>query len=366
MSTLTTADDVTASPRPRAATGPGAPLRSELSRLLHRRLVVALLALGALALVVATVALFATHGKDVAGARVKAQADFQQYVTDQRMYYDQCVADPTIPDDQLAGACGTGEVDDFTTADSFFVDPRLFADQGLPVLAVGTTVVGAVILALVGATGVGADWSSRTMVSLLTWQPRRLRFLATRLGAVALLALAASLVAQALALGLGALVVATRGTFDPTPELESGSYMGSAGQALISQSHFWRDLLSLQGRGVLLMVLAALVAAAIATITRGTGGFLGVALVWLVVIEIGAQALLASKAPALSAWTLTQSAAAAVTPGGLRLYLGEVQTATGMQSSSRLVSNLEGLSHLGLLAVVAVLAAGLLLRRRDL
>ncbi len=358
--------DTTASPRPRAATGLGAPLASEISRLLHRRLVLALLAVGAVALVVAGVALFATHGTDVTGARVTAEADYQRSLADQRSYRAQCLADPGIPEGEKQVQCGTGEADSQLSADSFFVDPRLRADQGLPELAIGTTVVGAVLLALVGATAVGADWSSRTMLSLLTWQPRRLRFLATRLGAITVLSLAASVLAQALALGMGALVVATRGTFDATPELPSGTYVGSAGQAMLAQAHFWRDLLSLQARGIAVMVLAALVAAGLATLTRGTGGFLGVTLAWLVLVEVAGQALLLGRAPSLVPWTLTQSAAAALQPGGLRLYLDQVQTPRGFEQRTQLVSNLDGLSHLGLLAVVVLVAAGVLLRRRDL
>lgn len=364
---ITRDGDATISPRPRAATGPGSPLRSEVSRLLHRRLVLALLAAGVVALAVAAVALFATHSTDIAGARVSAQADYERNVAQTNQYRDQCLKDPAIPDDQREMMCGPPP-DESMSPDSFFTDPRLRADQGLPQLAVGVTVVGGVLLALIGATATGADWSSRTMVSLLTWQPRRLRFLGTRLGAIALLAAVAGVLAQVLALGLGAIVVSTRGTWATTPpDTRAGMYVGAGvGRALLPAEHFWRDLLSLQARGVLLMVLAAVVAAALATITRSTGGFLGVALGWLVLVEGAGQALLLSRLPSLLPWTLTQSVTAAIAPGGSRLYLGEQVVNGQLTARSVLVTNLDGLGHLGLLAVVVVAVAAVLLRRRDL
>nr|WP_284289349.1 hypothetical protein [Angustibacter aerolatus] len=67
---------------------------------------------------------------------------------------------------------------------------------------------GAALLAvLVGGTAMGADLASRAMVTLLAWEPRRLRFLATRYTAVALASLAIGVLLQAITLGLGALTV---------------------------------------------------------------------------------------------------------------------------------------------------------------
>ena len=110
---------------------------------------------------------------------------------------------------------------------------------------------------------------------------------------------------------------------------------------------------------MLLTVLAAVIAAAIATITRSTGGFLGVALGWFVIVELAGQGLLASMSPGLARWTLTQNVAALIGPGG-------VNTFGGFGSRTICLSNLNRFWHLALVAgVVSVLAAGLL-RRRDL
>jgi hypothetical protein len=84
------------------------------------------------ALLVASAALFFTHGTDVAGARAKAQADYTRAVDDQRQYREQCLRDPNIPTDAKEQACGQAEPDPAMTADAFYEDPRLRADQGLP------------------------------------------------------------------------------------------------------------------------------------------------------------------------------------------------------------------------------------------
>ncbi len=345
---------------PRAATGAGAPLRAELQRLRHRRLVVALLGFGLVLLLGAGAIVFATHGTDVAGARAKAQVEAQRAVVDQRAFREQCLADPTVPEADREAACGPA--DGFgLEASAFYQDPRLFADQALPGFAFGVAIVGALLMGLVGATAVGADWSTRAVITLLTWQPRRLRWLGTRLTAVALLAAATGVVAQALGLGLGALLVATRGTFAATP-----TGPDSGGDAVLDQAHFWRDLVLLQGRGVVLVVVFALLAACLATVTRSTGGFLGVALGWFVGVEVAGQGLLVAYAPGLAQWTLTQNAAGLLTPGGVPIFLGEQVVNGSLQSTTRQLTNLAAFWHLGVFVLVAALAAGVLLRRRDL
>ena len=368
MSTTTLADDVTTSPRPRAATGPGSLLGAELGRLRHRRLVWALALLGLAVLLTATVIVFFTHDRDLAGARAQAQSDFSRSVSEQQSYREQCLKDPSIPEADRERNCGPSAVDPSMTANSFYQDPRLRADQGLPAMAIGIGVVGALLMGLIGATAMGADWSSRAIITLLTWQPRRLRFLATRLGAIAVVAVALGVAAQALGLALGSAIVATRGTWAGTPRLvESGMYVGPGpGTALIAADNFWRDLVFLQGRGIVLMLLFAVVAASIATITRSTGGFLGAALGWFVVVEVAGQGLLMNFAPSLAPWTLTQSAIALLTPGGTNVYGGNRMANGNLVDRTIHVSNLDGFLHLGLLAVLVTVLAGVLLRRRDL
>ena len=350
-------DDVATSVRPRAATSAGSLLRAELARLRHRRLVLALLLLGLVGLLAALAAVFFTHDRDLAAARASAKAHYNGQVRDQSAFAQQCRSDPTVPEADKDRVCPQ-VVDPSLSPEVFFRDPRLRADQGLTAIAVGVGVAGALLMGLVAATAVGADWSSRAIITLLTWQPRRLRFLATRFAAIGLLAVIVGVVGQALGLALGLVTLATRGTFEASPA-EAG------GPPLIGASgHLWRDLVLLQGRGVLLMVLAAVIAAAIATITRSTGGFLGFALGWFVVVEVAGQGLLSSVSPALARWTLTQNVAARLTPGGTTVF--SAASVDGVATPTTHLSNWDGAWHLAVLALLVSGLAGLLLRRRDL
>ena len=351
-------DTVATSARPRAATSAGSLLGAELARLRHRRLVLALLLLGLVGLLAALAAVFFTHDRDVAAARATAQTQYEQQVRDQTASAQQCRADPSVPEAQKDTACPPTTIDPQMTPESFYRDPRLRADQGLPAIATGVGVAGALLMGLIAATAVGADWSSRAIVTLLTWQPRRLRFLATRFAAIGLLAVLVGVVGQSLGLALGLGTLATRGTFETGPAEDGGP------PAFGAARHLWRDLVLLQGRGVLLMVLAAVIAAAIATITRSTGGFLGFALGWFVVVEVAGQGLLSSVSPALARWTLTQNVAALLTPGGTTIF--SAASVDGVATRTTHLSNWDGAWHLAVLALLVSGLAGLLLRRRDL
>jgi hypothetical protein len=347
-------------PAPRAATERARPLLSEVTRLRHRRLVLAIVALGLVALLGALLVVFFTHSTDVEGARAEATEQAAQMSRDQAASRQQCLADPNIPDvDKQAGACGPepGE------PQAFFRDPRLRADVGLPGIAIGVAVGGALMAALIGATAVGADWSSRALITLLTWEPRRLRLLGRRYAAVAAVVAVLGVVFQAIGLGGGALIVSTRGTWQASPP-PSQDDMYYQQPPLIGAGHLWRDLLSLQLRGVGLMVLVAILAAALTTVTRHTGGMLGIAFAWFAVVENAVRILFGSRG--WPRWLLTENLAAYLTPGGQHMAVGTVVRDGGLMQRTVLVSNLDALLYLGVVTAVAALLAGLLLRRRDL
>ncbi|MGN6610717.1 MAG: ABC transporter permease subunit [Angustibacter sp.] len=352
----------------RAATGRAHPLRSELGRLRHRRLVLLVVGLGFLALVAAMVIVFLTHSTDLAGARQKATVAAQQATADQARYRQECLADPNIPQaDKDAGACGS-EDDAAPTAQDLYQDPRLRADVGLPAIAIGVAVGGALVAALVGATGVGADWSSRTIITLLTWEPRRIRLLARRHLAIALAVAAIGVVGQVVGLGLGALVVAARGTWDHT--VAGSAAVGYQTPAIVPAGHFWRDLVSLQVRGVGLMVVVAVLAAALTTVTRHTGGTLGIAFAWFAVVENAVRIVFSDRG--WPRWLVTENVVAFLAPGGQRMMVASPASGSGSSMGpdeggrTVLVSNLDALLYLGVLTAAALLLAGVLLRRRDL
>jgi hypothetical protein len=348
------------SSRPVAATSRGSLLASELGRLRHRRLVTALILLGLVALLATMAAIFATHGTDVEGAHARARQLAAQATAEQQGFEQQCRDDPGIPQTEKdAGACDYGTV----TEDVFFTDPRFTADQGLPMLAIGVGVGGALLAALLAATATGADWSSRSIITLLSWHPRRARFFATRLLAICTYVAGIGVVAQALALGLGSLTVQLRGTWERVTYV-GGPDGGPRPSGMLSGDRFWPELLSLQLRTVAVMVLVAIMAVALATVFRGTAGVLGVAFGWFAVVEVGVHAVFGQRQ--VVRYMLTDNLAAALLPGGTDLYIGQQMTPDGVAPAVVHLSNAMGLGYLAAVALAVCALALVLLRRRDL
>jgi ABC-2 type transport system permease protein len=350
--------DVPSTPRPAAATSRGSLLLAELGRLRRRRLVSALVLLGLVALLAAMTTVFVTHHDDVAAAHAAARQHLVEETKNQETFRQQCLTDPHLTQsDKDQGACDYGTL----TEDMFFADPRFRADPGLPMVALGVGVGGALLAALIAATASGADWSSRSMITLLTWETRRLRFLGTRLLAVGLYVAGLGVVSQAFGLGLAALTVQLRGTWQdaPPPAVDSPPDVG-----MLALGRFWPELLSLQLRAVLVMVLVAVMATALATVFRSTGGVLGVAFGWFAVAEIGVHALFGNRS--VVRFMLTENLTAALSPGGTTLYVGQHLTPEGMVPRVVHLSNLAGLGYLAVVAVVLCAIAAVLLRRRDL
>lgn len=115
-----------------------------------------------------------------------------------------------------------------------------------------------------GASMVGADWRSGTMVTLLTWEPRRERLAAAKLGAVALLAWSISMALMVL------LVLAVVPGVSSTAGADGEWLRGLAGGIF---------------RTGAMAAMAAVVGASIAMVGRNTAAAFGVAFAYLVVGE---------------------------------------------------------------------------------
>lgn len=386
MSTQTVQDDLGA--RPAAAISRGHLLRAELRRLSHRRLVMVLSALAVVAVIGCMAIAFFAHSQDVVGARADAIANAK---SDRAVCLQENLAEPgpanpstASPDDPGNANPGgpDGPVDPGTAEEmcgpeitdlnqgGYFRDPRFLPDPGLAMTSVVVGVGGALLAALIGATGVGADWSSRAMITLLTWEPRRLRLLGTRYVAIAMVCSLLGLVLQGLGLALGALTVTLRGTWAGTTVPSSGMDGEPGSTLMLGADTFWRDLLSLQLRGVVLMALAGVLAAAITTLARHTGGLLGVLFGWFAVVETAVRAFGWERG--WDRWLLSSNIGAFLTPGGTKMQTGIRRVVPGGQDAGGdefrtvLVSNLDALLYLGCITAAFVLLAGLLLRRRDL
>lgn len=134
----------------------------------------------------------------------------------------------------------------------------------------GTRAVGMALFVLsfiVAASFVGAEWGSGSLVTLLTWEPRRDRIYAAKTivasGAVAAGTVAALAFLDVLFLPVAAL----RGTTDGV------------------DGALWLTLAGIWGRAAAIAVFGACLGSAIATVTRNTAGAIGVFFGYALIVE---------------------------------------------------------------------------------
>jgi hypothetical protein len=333
-----------ATQQPKAPAGPdggrrtGSLLRSELLRLATRRFIQVLLGLAVLGWLGAIGIGLASYARPTEADHALAQENYDAALQADQQWRQECAAD--------AGAAGQ-PVEDFcgpplTVADFLQVQPfDLGSAAGAGAMA--TAVVTAVLAFLIGATWIGAEWSSRSLVALLFWVPNRLTVLGTKIAVLALAAAVIGAVAQAAWLAMAWLLDASAGS---GRELPAG---------------FWGELLAAQGRAVVLTVLVALIGFGLANLTRNTGAALGVAFVYFAILE---GALGAFVGVAAQRWSLAVNSVALVLPGGTRIY--DYSAEYTVEPPSSLITNLHGGLVVGVYAAVIVGVGAWLFARRDL
>ncbi|ASW56969.1 ABC transporter permease subunit [Plantactinospora sp. KBS50] len=256
--------------------------RTELRRLFKRRLtrlMMGLLILG-LAGIAAAFSVTSHHigPAELASAQQQAEASYQQVLRDQQEQVRECRAAQERGEsisDRYPPDCGEGFLprrEEFQT-DWYLPYQFNFREEFDTFLSVfaGIFVLFAFI---VGASFVGAEWSTGGMMNLLLWRPKRLTVLGTKLAALLTGMLG-------LALGLGALwtlafwlIARYRGT---TGKLTSG---------------LWQSLGLTGARGLGLVLAVAVIAFGLASIGRHTAMALGVAVAVGVLSEIGLRTVL--------------------------------------------------------------------------
>jgi hypothetical protein len=206
-------------------------------------------------------------------------------------------------------------------------DPEFFVTSIEAVLA-GTTVPLVLLAFVVGASFVGADWRAGTVVTQLTWEPRRVRLFAAKGTAVVLATVLATVVLQAL-LAMALLPGAVRGGGSA---LANASWLRtSAGEVL---------------RGAALSGIAAAIGLALGSIGRNTALALGAGFMYLAVLEGG---LLNAIFHGIDRWLVVPNAIEFVKGGGY--LVGRSVTAAGLVLAGY--------------AVGAAAVAGAVLRTRD-
>ena len=327
----------------------GSLLRSELHRFSARRFIRWLLLLSAVAyVIIITLVAVTQFSKPDAGVQEGAERRVAALVEEQKGYWEQCVNDPARPENIPVEECG----DEPTAADfpleQFIDQPPFDLARKLPHGAIAVSVALAILAFLIGATYVGAEWSSRSMVALLFWEPRRLKVIGVKLAVTAAAAAALAVLSQALWWATAEIIARTRGNRDNLPD------------------DFWPDLFGQQARGVLFVVLIGLLGFGVANLIRNTGASFGVGFVYFVIVENAVREF----RPGWQEWLLGNNAAALLQTGGYKIYVYDqyVDEQGSFVDGDRevLLSNLHGGLVIGIATLAIVVLGAVLFKRRDL
>ena len=232
-------------------------LASELLRFRSRRLVVVLL-VGALVatgigLVLAAIDSTPPTDAQIAAAEARAREEFASCL----------VAD-------YEGVQFEGTLEEFCRTypgDPTQYMPSHLALVDLPGIVEGVSSITSILALVVGASVVAASWQTGTISTILTWEPRRVRWFAARIVVIAAGVFAmTTLILVFLSVGV-ALAAMLR-----------GSTVGVDGS-------WWSDVLTTSLRVSVAATLSATIGGAVAAVGKHTAAALGVVFVWTAVLE---------------------------------------------------------------------------------
>jgi hypothetical protein len=326
----------------------GGLLRAEVHRFRSRRFIQVLVALTLVGFVVATVIALLNFGTPTDAEVAAARGEAERFVAEQEVFREECLADPDLPEGVPAEeVCGPPlTVDDVGGLESF-LDKAPFDLAGSATDgALAVAALSAALAFVIGATWIGAEWSTRSIVALLFWVPRRMAVVGSKVAVLTGAAVLFGVLAQVAWLAMAGVLRAAVGTDEALPD------------------GFWSALLQTQGRAVLLTLFAALLGFGLANLVRNTGAALGIAFVYVVVVENAVRVL----RPRWDPFLLSTNAVGLVQDGGLTLQFFDDQgPSDGLAGPAEYFV---GHVHAGvLLAAVTVVVVGVgavLFARRDL
>lgn len=325
----------------------GSLLRAEVHRFRSRRFIQVVIGLAVVGWIVAVVIGLTAYSRPSAEDLAAAQQQREQAVTDSQAGYEECLDDPRRPQDQpVEMVCGTPpKAQDFQIEQFLDRAPFDLADAGAAG-AMSVAAASTMLAFLIGATWIGAEWSTRSIVALLFWVPRRLRVMSTKIGVLLLATAVLGVLAQAAWLAMAGILNAVHGSGNALP------------------GGFWGDLVATQARGVLITVIGAAAGFGLANLVRNTAAALGIGFVYFAIAETAIRML----HPAWEPWLLSNNAAGLLSPKGLTVFIYDdlATGAEGQQPREYLITNLQGGLVLGLAAAVIVAVGVILFARREL
>lgn len=318
---------------------------TELIRLWSRRFARVLLGLSVLGYLVAVVFLFQTYAKPTAADLAQATASRDQQIVSMNQSRDDCLKAPGGSDD----TCGSLVTADQFPPDQFLQNTPFRPDQVSEyTMAVGAAVAMAVFI--LAATSIGAEWSSKNIVAWLFYEPRRLRLMVAKLLALTGVVVVLSAVAQLVWALTARLLLSQRGV--PVSTLGPDA------------THFWSDVLGEQVRAGLLVVPVALLGFGLANLIKNTAAALGIAFVFLAVVE----SVMRGITPGWQPFQFTTGAAAWMQTGGVTVFGTEVynQQYGSMMPEQIHVSNAHGAVTLLVYAALVLAISLAWFKRRDI
>ncbi|MEU8229809.1 ABC transporter permease subunit [Actinoplanes sp. NPDC048967] len=263
---------------------------AETRRLTKRRFT-RFFVLGTLLVLAAIVAgMFLTNHKAsperLAAAQAEADSQYQMAVRQASKETTDCQAAQGTPAAQNYPPCDQiyqPVRDDFRA--EWYMDPTFNFREQFGFLVTALAALLAVTAFVIGATFVGAEWSSGGMMNLLLWRPRRLQVLGTKLGALLVSLAAFTVVVSAVWTGLFVLIAQLRGTL-------AGMTSGA-----------WQSILLMELRGLVLVLAAGAVGFGLASLGRHTAMALGAAIGAIIVFQFGLGTVLTlAKVPFVEAY----------------------------------------------------------------
>ncbi len=228
------------------------------------------------------------------------------------------------------------EIQTFTIDGEQYRSPRPIPNGLVP----GTSLLLFAIAALLGASFIGAEYKSGTIETTLLWEPRRIRVLGSKLGAVGLSAFVIHISL------LGFLILTM---------LPAAMWRGSTSGV---DSEFWFGVVGVIVRGGLAAAAVAAIALSVSVVTRNTVGGVALLLGYTAVSPMISMALLRSTRP----FDLTENMAAFANGGEVGRFISE-----GYGRQSVYSHGVNGAAiRVAVYVVIAITIALVVFRRRDI
>jgi ABC-2 type transport system permease protein len=257
----------------------------EIRRLLARRLVRGTGGLVLLAILTSGIVVFArSHRPDLSAQ----QAAEQRALVGRQEEVEACSrGEFGIPENDVPPGLTLAEFCDQVVVGPPSVGDPTFRLTALHDIFLGTGAMLIVLLAVLAASFVGAEWHAGTITTLLTWEPRRVRVFLAKLVTAAAFAFVAFLVVQAVIAAALLPAALVRGT-------TSGA-----------DAEWLRSIVGLELRAAAVAAMAATMSLALASLGRNTAAALGVGFGYFTVLE----PLLRGLRPGWQPWFLFDNVA---------------------------------------------------------